>query len=249
MLIEAKGLTVRKQGRKILSDINCEIKKEQLTTILGPNGSGKTTFLRALAGLQKINHGQVYAAGKNLSKLDLLERSRLISWCPQEVQIPFSYTVREVILFGQYPWRKNILHQHADAADHILEELNLTAIKNRPIDHLSDGQLRLVTIARSLVGQHEIILLDEPTSNLDQPNTVFVFELLKKLVHRGRSICVITHNINLARHFSDSSILLSSGELFNAGLTSKVLDKNSLVNCFNSKETGHKIENWSNFLQ
>jgi iron complex transport system ATP-binding protein len=168
-------------SRTVLQDVSLQAPTGEFTILLGKNGSGKSTLLRLLAGLLPLKEGTVEILGKNLDRLSLAERGRLIGFLPQFHNPVFPFSVREVVLTGRaayvfsVPGRKD-----RDKADQAIAEVGLEPLRDRPYTELSGGERQLVMIARVLAQEPKVILLDEPLSHLDLANQVRFLGLVKK---------------------------------------------------------------------
>lgn len=213
------GVTVTYGNVVALWQINLDVSKGEYIGIAGPNASGKTTLFKTILGLIKPVEGQVSVYGKpvgNLSK-KLINK---IGYIPQAHQITqyFPAKVRDVVLMGRYGF--NFLGSPLKSKDYERMENELKFIgmyeqRNRPIGHLSGGQQQKVLIARALVREPEILMLDEPTSNLDFKITKEITELITQL-HEERDLTVLTinHNLDLLREDIDRLVILNKSIIY-----------------------------------
>lgn len=213
-MIEIKNGYYRYPNKKyILNDITFSLDKGETLTILGKNGTGKTTMLKCIAGLLRWEKGEMLVNGVNAHKnFELL--SHEIGYVPQMRNISFPYTVREMILMGR---AKHIgilsTPNRSDQmiVDAIIEEFGIDDIRNCPCTELSGGQLQLVYIARSLVSNPRILILDEPESHLDFKNQHMIMGLIRRITEEKQLTCIInTHYPEHALKISDKTLLINN---------------------------------------
>ena len=178
-------------------------------------GSGKTTLLRSVLGFESLYSGNVYYKQKDILSISLKERSQLISWSPAATHLAFSYTAFDIILFGRYPWHTGSPSQEdRRKVQQIARDLDLFDKLERTYCQLSSGEQRLVLLARALIGEHQLILLDEPSNNLDTDIAYHCLEFIRQLSRQGRLILVVTHDLLLAKEFADTSIELKNNNCY-----------------------------------
>lgn len=215
-----------------VKDICFSVKKGEVLTLLGPNGSGKTTILKTIFGLLKPRKKCVYINGKNLHSLPFKERSKLIGYIPQLHHPSFPYTVLDVVVTGFAPQLNIFESPREEHYRKALEKLRLLGIehyKDKPYTQLSGGQLQLVLIARALVQDPEILLLDEPTAHLDFKNQIKILEIIKMLSKSKEISAIMTlHDPNLASIYSDRIALVKDGKIKILGRPHDVLREDVL---------------------
>ena len=232
------GYTYKDSSKAALQNITLQIPKGLITSLLGPNGCGKTTFIDILLGWRKPDAGEVLINGKKLSAYSRRERSKLISLVPQNEPLQFSFTLLDYVLFGRVPYLPQLGSpgkEDINIALHALETVGLQHLYSRSITSLSGGERQLVMLARSLAQQPEILLLDEPTSSLDPGNTEKVLNILKELGKKGLTILFSTHDPSSAAHIADFIIMLRNGEKFMVDQTESLLTGSNLTKLYGSK--------------
>ena len=219
----------------ILENVNLEISEPGLLCILGPNGVGKTTIVKNMNKLLKPKSGHVYVNGVDVSTMSHLDVARIMAFVPNSSNSVFSMTVGEFILMGRHP-RAGYTTSDRDIAvvDSAIEILGLQEFAERDVRQLSAGQTQRVLIARGLVQEPEILILDEPTSNLDVKYQMDVMKFLKAYA-RDRKIVVIMvcHDLNITAAYADRVLLLYGKSVYADGKASEVLTADNIKTVYN----------------
>ena len=226
MSLRLENAGVRVDGRWLVRGVSMEVEPARVTTLIGPNGSGKSTVLRLLAGLWRPDEGRVRIDGESLETLPRRELARRVSFTPQDTRIDFAFTVRDIVAMGRHPHLERFQppgEADADAVEAALEQADLVDLADRPANELSGGERQRVLIARSLATDSDVILLDEPTSNLDVDHSLETLELLQRLAAEGKAVAVAVHDLNAAARWADNAALMRDGRLCAAGLAREVL--------------------------
>lgn len=217
------------ESSKILQDIDFSIANGEVISLLGPNGSGKTTLLRCINGLLKPKGGNVYVKGQDIGNMKRKKIARHIAYVPQDHRTTFPYTVLDVVLLGRTPYIgvfSSPKQSDIDSAYEVLKSVGIEHLSNKPYTHLSGGEMRLVLIARALCSGAEVLLLDEPTSNLDLRHQGDVLRIIRVMSKsRGQSVFMTIHDLNLAMMVSDRVILMKNGLIVTQGSPKDVLTK------------------------
>ncbi|MCL6448893.1 MAG: ABC transporter ATP-binding protein [Armatimonadetes bacterium] len=230
-MLRVENLHFAFPGFQVLEDISFDVKKGELCALFGPNGSGKTTLLKCVAQLLKYQKGDVYVDEDKINKKSAAELARIISYVPQEHKPPFPYQVKEVVLMGRTPHlgrffgpsRKDIA-----VAVRAMDLIGIRYLANRSYTELSGGQRQLVLIARALAQETKVLLLDEPTSNLDFQNQIKIWRIIKKATRNGISALTCTHDPNHVLWFCDRVIVLKDNGIIATGPPDKVLTEETL---------------------
>ena len=206
-----------------------------LTALIGPNGAGKTTLLRLLAGLWSPTMGEVTLNHKSLRGFSRKELARYFTFVPQHAQIHFAFTAKEIVMMGRHPhlsyFSRESHHDHA-CVELAMQRTDTLHLAHRFVTELSAGEQQRVIIARSLATEAPIILLDEPTANLDIGHALACLKLLLALSHEGKTIIFSTHDINHALRYAHHVVLIDTGCLIASGSPKEVLTKEHLKNVF-----------------
>ena len=203
----------------ILKGISLSIREPQLVSIIGPNGVGKSTLIHCMNKILSPVAGTVMVDGKEVKEYEIKELARKIGYVPYTSSDTFPMTVVDTILMGRNPHRKwKSLHQDLLVAKKVMEMMDITHLAMRPFNELSAGQHQRVMLARGLAQEPEILLLDEPTANLDIRHQMDVIRLLKQLaVRNGLMVIMISHDLNIAAKYSDNIIMMSKGQIYAVG--------------------------------
>ncbi|WP_457742817.1 ABC transporter ATP-binding protein [Thermococcus sp.] len=229
-MLEVRGLSFS-YGDFSIEKVTFEVGRGEVVILLGPNGSGKTTMLKAIYGLLKPKEKCVFIDGKDFHGLPIRERARLAGYVPQSHTPPFPYTVLEVVVTGlasQLGPFESPRNEHYEKALEKLRLLGLEDFKDRPYTQLSGGQMQLVLIARALIQEPRVLLLDEPTAHLDFKNQVKVLGIVRKLAQEGISAIITLHDPNLASIYSDRIALVKEGKIMAIGRPHEVLREKTL---------------------
>ncbi len=224
MKLKIQNISFSYKSEDILKNISFEIKKGDLVAVLGKNGAGKSTLLKTIAKFLIPKSGSVYCGDTDLFKLPKKEFVKKLSYVSQK-PIPNELNVFEMLLLGRRSYFKfKPSKKDIEEVEKVIKKLNLEKIKLKPTLTLSGGELQKVAIARAIIQKSDIILLDEPTNNLDIKNQIEVLKMLKSL---GKTSILVLHDINLALRFCDKFIFMKEGKIAYEGdksiITSKVI--------------------------
>ncbi|WP_148882899.1 ABC transporter ATP-binding protein [Thermococcus aciditolerans] len=229
-MLEVRGLAFS-YGDFSIEGVTLEVKEGEVVTLLGPNGSGKTTILKAIYGLLKPKERCVFIDGRDFHELPIRERAKLAGYVPQSHTPPFPYTVLDVVVTGlasQLGPFESPGKEHYEKALEKLGLLGLERFKDKPYTQLSGGQMQLVLIARALVQEPRFLLLDEPTAHLDFKNQVKVLGMVRRLAREGISTIMTLHDPNLTSVYSDRVALVKGGRIAAIGEPKEVIREDVL---------------------
>ncbi|MDO4260614.1 MAG: ABC transporter ATP-binding protein [Eubacteriales bacterium] len=193
--VEGAGFSYKK-GKPLFSDVNFELHQGEIFTILGPNGAGKSTLLSCISGYFPLSSGEVSVGGRGIREYSSRELARWIGVVPQMQAKTYDFSVREYIAMGRAPYLgfgKSPSRTDYALVDQVMEELGISRLADQFYTRISGGECQQVLIARVLVQQSRIILLDEPVNHLDYGNQIRILRLLKKLAGRDYGIILTTH--------------------------------------------------------
>jgi iron complex transport system ATP-binding protein len=234
-LLELSQVTFRYGSREILSDLNLRIGVGDSLAIIGPNGAGKTTLLRIMSGVLRPDEGQVRFAGYRLEGVDR-RAARSIAFVPQMMQVPFDFTVEQIVRQGRTPhlgFAQGWKSVDADAVESALELTDTATLRDRVFHHLSGGEQQRVKIAIAVAQESQLMLLDEPTQQLDIGRQHEVMDLIHQLKRKGITIVAAIHDLGLVEANFDSALLLSPGADARHGTPEDILRPNLLEAAFN----------------
>jgi iron complex transport system ATP-binding protein len=226
-VIELRDVTLWIGGKLLLSEINARIDSGEFVALLGPNGIGKTTLLRAICGLHPIGAGTISLDGAGSQQLSTLERARRVAFITGDEVLLDALSVREVVAIGRFPyhrwWQWQESAQDEEAIAGALEAVHMADFAPRLFSTLSAGERQRVWIALGLAQATPILLLDEPTSHLDVRVAHEILDLLRRLTLSGKSVLCALHDINEAAAYADRIALLGDGTLLALSEPSSVL--------------------------
>ena len=214
----------------VLNDISLDIDGPAFVSILGPNGVGKSTLIHCINKILQPTSGSVFIDGKNVRETSIKELAKQIGYVPYSANDTFPLTVVDTVMMGRHPHSKwKSLDNDLDVVYDTLKMLGISHLAMRQFNELSAGQHQKVMLARGLVQEPKILLLDEPTSNLDIRHQLDVTKMLKRLsVEKGILIIMISHDINIAAKYADSVILMFQGKIFDVGTPREVITEDNL---------------------
>lgn len=234
MSIRAEGLGVSYGDIRVWKDIDLDISEPGLVAILGPNGVGKSTFMYTINKILEPTEGRVLIDGTDVMDMDYKDIAKIIAYVPQQSNETFAMSVLDTVLMGRYPVSGFVTtKEDIQVATSCLKMMGITDLAMRNFNELSAGQHQKVMIARGLAQEPQILMLDEPTSNLDVYHQYYVMKLLRDIAReKGIIILVICHDLNIASRFADRLILLSKGVIGADGTSEEVITKENIKNVY-----------------
>lgn len=235
--IKTKDLNISYGNLDIVKDLNLEIPKGKITTIIGANGCGKSTILKTIARILLPKSGDIFINDKNIKDQSSKELAKTMAVLPQSPQAPSGLTVEELISYGRFPHQKGfgkMKKEDKDIVSWALEATGISEFRDRKIEALSGGQRQRAWIAMALAQQTDILVLDEPTTYLDLAHQLEVLNLLEELNKKqGTTIVMVIHELNNAARFADHMIGVKKGKIACQGSAYEVMTKENLKELFN----------------
>jgi iron complex transport system ATP-binding protein len=237
-MLEAQDITVNYGDRVAVSAVSLKLEPGQVTAIIGPNGAGKSTMLRTLNGGLESASGEIRLDGAALSSYSRRAIARRIAVVAQEADLRFPVTVFEFVLGGRFAWAGTSgwgweTARDVEVAQEVIRETQLEELSERLMNELSGGERQRAVLARALATEAGVLLLDEPTANLDLAHQATILALVRsRCDRRGTSALVVTHDINLAAEFSNHILLMKDGRSVAFGEPEEVLTPELLKELF-----------------
>jgi iron complex transport system ATP-binding protein len=232
--ITIKNLTFSYGSSKILDDISLVVQDSEVISLIGPNGSGKTTFLKCIDGILKPKGSILLNGGQDLRTLGRREMAKLIGYVPQSSASMMGTTVFDVVLMGRKPhmgWR--VGDEDMDKVIEVMKLLQVDPFALKDFNELSGGQKQRVLIARALAQEPGVLLLDEPTASLDLKHQMGVLEAVRRLVKETDVSAVMAiHDLNLAARFSDGLVMFKDGKVHAMGSPRELLTRENVRTVF-----------------
>lgn len=228
-IMRVEGLS-RSYGKKeVLKDIHFSIKAGESLGIIGPNGSGKTSLLELLSGVVKTQKGKVYYKNKNIKKYSSKELAKSLAVLQQDSLPIMDFTVKEVVKMGRYPYQ-NWLGEESVNIDKfintILEKMTLLSLENRKISQLSGGERQRVALAKVMVQDPSLVMLDEPTTYLDIGHQIQLMDQIHNWQEENQlTVISVLHDLNLAALYCEQLILMQAGKIIKKGKPEEIIKK------------------------
>lgn len=250
MSLQVKALSFAYQHNSILKNISFTVMPGQLLGLLGPNGVGKSTLLKCVAHLLPLQQGEITLFDTNIFILSIKERAKLISLVPQGAQHPFPISVVDTIMMGRMPYLN--FKVTADDKNKVFEVLQLFDLEEfalKKMNELSGGERQQVLIARSIAQEPRLLLLDEPTSNLDLRNQIDVLQKISDIVKKKKLTAIMAiHDINLAVMFCDIIVLLKDQSIYAEGQSKEIITQENLWKVYGVETTIVEKQNRNHIL-
>ncbi|WP_251330179.1 ATP-binding cassette domain-containing protein [Haloplanus pelagicus] len=238
--IDVDGVSVDFGGVPVLDGVSTSVERGTFVGLVGPNGAGKTTLLRTINGALVPDSGTVTVAGERLADLSSRAASRHVATVPQSTASTFDFDVRRIVAMGRTPHVARLgSRTPADrrAVEAAMERTAITDLADRPVTDVSGGERQRVFLARALAQDTPVLLLDEPTSDLDVTHQVRTLELVSALVDEGRTVVAAIHDLDLAARYCDELRLLADGAVRAAGPPESVLTAEAVETAFGGRAT------------
>ena len=235
MKMEIKNITCGYGKKNIINGISINVESGEILCLLGPNGVGKTTLFKSLLGFLKIKEGQVLIDGEEISKWPRKKLAKVVGYVPQAHNASFEFNVLDVVVMGRSAYIGAISSPSKEdikIAEQSLRALGIYFLKDRLYTEISGGERQMVLLARALTQQPKILIMDEPTSNLDYGNQVRVLQQVNELARRGLAIIMTTHSPDHAFLCSSKVALLQRNNVFKVGSVDDIVTEKNLNDAY-----------------
>lgn len=243
-LLQFQQVSFSYAEREVLREINFELKEKDCAALIGPNGAGKTTLLRIAAGMLSGLSGEVLLREKPISGYSRMQIAQKIALVPQQLDIPFEFTVEQIVEQGRTPYLKffgGLRKKDREAIERAIELTDIDSLRHRIFNQLSGGERQRVKIALGLAQEPELLLLDEPTQNLDIGRQAELLDLIRDLQRRGITILAAMHDLQLIQGTFSSVLLLSPEDGLRQGDPRDILQPYLLEKAFRCPPEQHPI--------
>lgn len=241
--LSAQHISYEIEAKTLLDGVSLHADRGQLVGLIGPNGAGKSTLLRAMSGILRFRGGAVRLEGRDLRSLPSKDVAAGLALVPQVAPYTHGFTVIELVLMGRYPHLRRFQiegREDSRIARDAMRLMEVEQLADRTLDTLSGGERQRVFVARALAQQPRILLLDEPTSNLDVLHQLKVFDLVRQLVDDGLAAVAAIHDLNMAARYCDRLVLLSAGRMVAEGAPEEVLLPETIESAFGVKSVVYR---------
>ena len=233
---QVEKLTTGYENTRIIENLNVSIQTGKITTIIGPNGCGKSTFLKTIGRILKKECGDIFLQEENMNTMSTKEIAKKLALLAQSPAAPGQLKVHELIAYGRYPHRKNVgrlTKEDIEKINWAMEVTHTEEFRDRELAALSGGQRQRVWLAMALAQETDILLLDEPTTYLDMAHQLEVLEIVQQLNKNfGCTIIMVLHDLNHAARFSDELIVMRNGKVLHTGTPVQIMNAEVLKEVF-----------------
>lgn len=248
-VISVQNIAAGYDDKKILKDISFEVQKGEFVGIIGKNGAGKSTLMKCMRGFLPVSSGKVKMLDRFIHEYSDRELATMVAYLQQQVELTFDYTAKDIVTAGRYPYMK--WWQQGNDTDvaivkACMEYTGISDLADNPIRSMSGGQRQRVLLAKVLAQQTPILFLDEPAAGLDLFYQEEIFRFCQELCHRGKTVVMVVHELNLAARYCFRVLLVRDGQVLADGIPDDVFSDSMLTEAYGvpiramtNPETGH----------
>ncbi|WP_102029317.1 heme ABC transporter ATP-binding protein [Salirhabdus sp. Marseille-P4669] len=231
-MLTVQNISKHYKEQVVLKNISFQVKEGTCFGIIGPNGVGKSTLLKIISGLIEPSSGKIMLRNKELASISQKKLAREMAVLSQSGLPTYPLSVEDTIMMGRYPhlhWYEREGKKDKEIVERVMEQTGVTSLREKLLDTLSGGERQRVAIAKAMVQQPKLLLLDEPTTYLDIHHQLVVLQLVKKWQKEaGLTVVMVMHDLNLASQFCDQLLLLNNGGIEKVGSIEEVIEKDTL---------------------
>lgn len=245
-MIKVKNLTIKYNEKLVLDNISFEVKKNSFTTIIGANGSGKTSLIRSIAKNNNKYSGTIFINDKTIEDIKKKDFAKSVALLFQFNKVPENITVQELISFGRRPFKKifdPLSTEDYKIIDEIIKKTNIEELVLREVNTLSGGEKQRVFLAMCLVQKPKLLILDEPTNHLDIKHQYELLNIVKQLNTEGTTVLAILHDINQALKYSDILIALKDQKIYCMGTPEDCISSQMIKKIYDIDSVVHDDSN------
>ena len=226
-MLDVRNISAGYGGAAVLRGVDLRVAEGEMLSIIGPNGCGKTTLLRAVSGVLPIAGGDVLLDGRPIGDIPRKRFAQVVACVTQEIAADFSFDVREIVTMGRTPYISRFgweSRHDLEVVERVMAQADVAHLADRPITDLSGGERQRAFIAMALAQEPRLLLLDEPTSHLDINHQVGILNIVRALNReQGVTVLMVSHDLNLAAEYSDRLLMLREGLAAHEGAPDEVL--------------------------
>ena len=237
-MIRVSDVTITYDGIVALNRLSLDIVEGQFVGLIGPNGCGKSTLIRAMSGILSPDEGEVELENSPLASMSRKQVARTVAVVPQESHFFLDFSCLDIVLMGRNPYLRRFQSETEEdyrVAMDAMEVTDTAHLKDRGVNEVSGGEKQRVIMARALAQKPKLLLLDEPTAHLDIDHEVEVFDLLKRLNREGLTILVVSHDVNVAAEYCERIVLMVDGKIAAEGVPEDVITYEKLHRVYGAR--------------